>query len=261
MEKLPARTGWLWVTQGFALFRKQPGGLSTLFLAGMLLMLVTRIVPLLGQFLPMLLAPVFSVALLQACIHIEQGKRVFPNLLMSGLRSPALPMLLALGLLYLAAAALAMAGSALADGGVLWQLMTGQIDVQSDEVRDANVGSAILLGMALYLPAAMAFCFAAPLIYLQNMGVGKAVFFSFFAVLRSFKAFVVFAASWIGISILISQLLLLVFGSTSLAIQLMMPLSVVLTIILHCGFYASYCQVFGSPAAPQQGVSLDKPAP
>lgn len=261
MEKLPARAGWLWVKRGFALFRKQPGGLSTLFLAGFLLMLVARIVPLLGQFLPMLMAPLFSVALLQACIDIEQGKRVLPNRLMSGLRRPALPMLLKLGLLYLAAAVLAMAGSALADGGALWQLMTGQVDIGSDTIKDADIGSAMLLGMLLYLPAAMGFCFAAPLIYCQNMSVGKALFYSFFAVQRSFKAFLVFAASWIGISILVSQVLLLAFGSTSLAFQLMLPLSVILTVILHCALYASYCQIFGAPQPAPPGVSLDKPAP
>ncbi|MEC5160880.1 hypothetical protein RCH08_002021 [Janthinobacterium sp. CG_S6] len=257
MEKLPAMTGWLWVKQGFGLFRKQPGGMSTLFLGYMFCMLLVSVVPLLGQVLPVILVPVFSVAFLQGCRHIEQGQRVFPNLLLSGFRKPAFPMLFALGVLYIGMAVLAIGASSLADGGVFWQLMTGQIDGQSAVVKESDIGAAILLAIALYVPAAMGFCFAAPLIYWQNMSVGKAVFFSFFAVLRSFKAFVVFALTWFGISVLASQILLLIFGRSDLAMQVMVPLSVVLTVIMHCSFYASYRQIFGAP----QGVSLDKPAP
>ncbi|MDC8759741.1 BPSS1780 family membrane protein [Janthinobacterium fluminis] len=257
MEKLPASTGWLWVKQGFGLFRQQPGGLSTLFLGYMFCMLAVSIVPLLGQILPVILVPVFSVAFLQACNHIEQGKRVFPNLLLSGFRKPAFPMLFALGLLYISMAVLAIGASSLVDGGAFWQLMTGQIDGQSELLKEADVGAAILLTIALYVPAAMGFCFAAPLIYWQKMSVGKAVFFSFFAVLRSLKAFAVFALTWFAITVVASQILFMVFGRSQLAMQFMVPLSVILTVIMHCSFYASYRQLFGAP----QGVSLDKPAP
>ncbi|WP_317202640.1 BPSS1780 family membrane protein [Janthinobacterium sp.] len=259
MEKLPASTGWSWVKQGFALFRKQPGGLATLFLGYMFCMLAISIVPLLGQLLPVILVPVFSVAFLQACLHIEQNKRVFPNLLLSGFRKPAFPVLFALGLLYILMAVLAIGASALVDGGVLWQLVTGQLDGQSAAVKESNVGGAILLTVALYIPAAMGFCFAAPLIYWQKQSLGKAVFFSFFAVQRSIKAFMVFAATWFAISVVASQILFMIFGRNELAMQVMMPLSVILTVIMHCSFYASYRQIFGVPQG--QGVSLEKPAP
>ena len=75
MEKLPANTGWLWIKEGFTLFRKQPAELSILFLSYMFLMFVIGIIPVLGQLLPLMLVPVFSMAFMQACVHIEQGKR------------------------------------------------------------------------------------------------------------------------------------------------------------------------------------------
>src|SRR4030088_445205 len=127
MEKLPANTGWLWIKEGFALFRKQPAELSTLFLSYMFLMLAVGIIPLLGQVLPLMLVPVFSMAFMQACVNIEQGKRVYPNLLLTGFRSPAFGKLLKLGVLYVAAGAIAVAASSLIDGGVFWRAMTGQI--------------------------------------------------------------------------------------------------------------------------------------
>src|SRR5438046_774177 len=121
MEKLPAKTGWIWVKEGFALFRKQPAEISTLFLAYMFLMLAVGIVPVLGQLLPLILVPVFSMAFMQACVQIEREKRVFPSVLLTGFRSPALKNLLILGCLYLLAAIIAIAASTLIDGGVFWQ--------------------------------------------------------------------------------------------------------------------------------------------
>ncbi|HTN67517.1 MAG TPA: BPSS1780 family membrane protein, partial [Burkholderiaceae bacterium] len=115
MEKLPAKSGWLWVKEGFALFRKQPAEMSTLFMAYMFLMLVVGLVPLLGQVLPLFLVPIFSIGFLQACANVERGQRVFPNLLLTGCRSPARNRLLQLGVLYLLAAILAIALSSIID--------------------------------------------------------------------------------------------------------------------------------------------------
>ena len=258
MEKLPARTGWLWVKQGFGLFRKQPGGLSTLFLGYMFFMLGASILPLLGQLLPVILVPVFSMAFMRACLFIEQKKRVLPTLLLTGFRKPAVFSLLTLGLLYLAVALLALGASALVDDGVFWQLITGQIDAESELIPGSNMGGALLLAIAIYIPAAMAFCFAAPLIGWQKMPIGKAIFFSFFAVLRSAKAFIVFGAAWFALSVIGSQVVMLLFGRSELAMMVMLPLSALLTLVMHCSFYASYRQIFGAPEDDKASI-LDKP--
>ena len=246
--------------QGFGLFRKQPGGLSMLFLGYMFCMLALSIIPLLGQLLSVILLPVFSVAFAQGCLNIDQGKRVLPSLLLSGFRKPAMPVLAALGVLYIITAMVVLGVSSLADGGVLWQLLTGQINPQTapDVIRDSNIGSAILLSALLCIPAAMAFCFAAPLIYWQHVSLGKAMFFSFFAIWRSLSAFIVFAATWFALSVVTTQLLFMIVGRTQMAIQLMMPLSMILTVIMHCSFYAAYRQIFGVPADSVKTVSLDK---
>jgi len=248
------------VKQGFALFRKQPGGMSMLFLGYMLCMLAVSIIPLLGQLLPVILVPVFSVAFVQGCLHIDQGKRVLPSLLLSGFRKPVFPMLFALGVLYIIMAIVAIGASSLVDGGALWQLLTGQLNKETaeDVIRNSNMGASLLLTIALYVPAAMAFCFAAPLIYWKKVSLGKSLFFSFFAVWRSLSAFLVFGASWFAISMVTSQLLFLIAGR-SMGVQLMMPLSMILTVVMHCSFYAAYRQIFGLPVEDSKKVSLDKP--
>lgn len=251
MEKLPANVGWLWVKEGFALFRKQPAEISTLFLSYMFLMLAIGILPLIGQLLPMLLVPVFSMAFMQACAHIEQGRKVYPNLLLTGFRSPAFSGLLKLGVLYLVAAVFAVAASALIDGGVFWRIMSGRQDLDADTVRNSGMSLAMLFSAIVYVPAAMAFWYAAPLIAWQRMGVGKAIFYSFFAVHRARKAFVVYGLAWALIGVLLPAIvssIIALLASRSLVVMIvLLPLSLMLTVVMYCSFYPTYTHIFGRP--------------
>jgi len=146
MQKLPAKTGWTWVKQGVALFRKQPAEISTLFLSYMFLMLALGLIPLLGQILPLILVPVFAMSFMQACVHIEQGKRVYPNLLMVGLRSPALRRLLMLGVLYALAALVAVAASSLVDGGTFLHAMSGSA-LDAETIIGSNIRLAMIVAV------------------------------------------------------------------------------------------------------------------
>ncbi|MDY7545441.1 BPSS1780 family membrane protein [Glaciimonas sp. CA11.2] len=251
MEKLPAKTGWIWVKSGFALFRKQPAEISTLFLAYMFLMLAVGIVPVLGQLLPLILIPVFSMAFMQACVQIENDKRVFPNLLLTGFRSPAVKNLLLLGCLYLLAAMIAIGASALIDGGVFWEAMTGQIPLDAKTAQESNMTLAMMFSAAVYVPFAMGFWYAAPLIAWQKMSVFKAIFYSFFAVQRETKAFMVYGLSWVVFGVLfpaiISVIVALLVGNASITLMVLLPLSILLTVVMYCSFYPTYKQVFGEP--------------
>ena len=252
MEKLPAATGWQWIKQGFSLFRKQPAELSTLFLSYMFLMMVITVLPLVGQLLPLVLVPVFSMAFMQACVQVEKGQRVYPNLLLTGFRSPAFKTLVILGLLYVLAAVVAIGASALIDGGVFWNVMTGSARVDAKTVQGSGITLAMLMAAVLYTPAAMAFWFAAPLIAWQGMGLGKALFFSFHAVKRAGRAFTLYGLGWAGIGVvlplLLSTLLGQLTGSPLLMIMVLLPLSIVLTVVMYCSFYPTYTTLFGKPS-------------
>lgn len=256
MDKLPAITGWLWVKEGFALFRKQPAEISTLFLAYMFLMLIVGILPMLGQVLPVVLIPVFSMAFMQACADIENGKKVYPNLLMVGFRSPGFVNLLKLGVLYLVAAVIAVAASSIVDGGVFWQIMIGDKDLDAEAIRNSNMSLAMMFSAAVYTPAAMAFWYAAPLIAWQKMGVGKAVFYSFFAVKRSGQAFLVYGLAWVLIGVILpailSSIVALVVGKALAVMVVLLAVSLILTVIMYCSFYPTYTHVFGRPGQASQ---------
>ncbi|MES2933915.1 MAG: BPSS1780 family membrane protein [Pseudomonadota bacterium] len=258
MEKIPASAGWLWITEGTALFRKQPGALCGLFLTYMFLIFFISILPLIGKLLPMMLVPTFSIAFRQACFNIEQGETVTPALLLTGFRSPAFKRLLMLGVLYIVAASVAVGASVLIDGGIFWKLITGQIAVDSKTAQQANLLLPMMFSAAIYLPAAMAFWHVAPLMAWQNMGLGKAIFYSFFAVKRAGTAFLVFAFAWVGIGIflpsVLSVLLAVITGKKEIVLLLILPMSIIMTVIMYCSFYATYTAVFPRPDTEKEAV-------
>ena len=188
---------------------------------------------------------------MHACVHVMTGKRVYPNLLLVGFRSPAVRTLIKLGTLYLVAAIVAIGASSLVDGGVFWQAITGQITLDAETVRDSNMTMAMLFSAAVYVPAAMAFWFAAPLIAWQGMGVGKAIFYSFFAVRRAGKAFLIYGLAWVTIGmilpVIVSSILGMILNSATASVFILLPMSLVLTVIMYCSFYPTYTHLFGNP--------------
>jgi hypothetical protein len=233
--------------------------LATLFLSYTFLMLGMGIIPVLGQVLPLLLTPVFSMAFMQACVHAEQGQRVYPSVLLAGFRSPAFGSLMLLGVLYLVAALLAIGASAFVDGGLFWNIISGQTALDADAIRDSNVSLAMLFSAAVYIPAAMAFWYAAPLVMWNGMGVGKAVFYSFFAVKKASKAFIVYGLAWFIIGALVpafvSSLIAIIAGKSAIGTMILIPLWLVMTVVLYCSFYPTYTYVFGKGSAATSSSS------
>lgn len=251
MQKLPAHAGWLWIKEGFALVRKQPVELLTLFMAYMLIMLMLVAIPLAGQIVAYVLTPVFTMTFMQACAEVEQGKRVHLRLLLTGFRSPALRRLLLLGLLYVIAALIASAVLVSIDKDTLLKLAEGKITIDSQEFRESRVPFAVLVSAILYTPAAMAFWYAAPLIAWKQMKIGKALFYSFFAVIKASKAFLVYGLGFIGIffaAILVASILSLIGGGNVLVVRMLsLPLSVLIMLVLYCSYYPNYTDIFGKP--------------
>ena len=154
-------------------------------------------------------------------------------------------------MLYSSAAIVSGAASSLVDGGTFWQLMTGQLDPEKNKIQTSALPLAMIFSSLIFLPFCMAFWHAAPLAAWQRMGLFKAIFYSFFAVRRYGMAFLTYALGWIVIGVaipaIISAILVLLIGDTQIAMMILMPLSVILTIVMYCSFYPTYVQAFGRP--------------
>jgi len=269
MEKPTAHAGWLWVTEGFALFRRQPMELATLFFCYMLLMylfalLVENALPYsIGKIMPLMLAPVLSMGFMQACVNIETDKRVYPNVLLAAFRSPGWRKLLFLGVLHFCAVMVALTLSSVVDGGIFWQAITGQIEINQKTIEQSRMTSAMFLAAIVFVPAAMAFWYAAPLALWQKMGVGKALFYSFFAVRQAGRAFLVYFLSWFAITTALrvfnSIVINLLAQYPTIAMILVLSASVVVAVTMYCSFYPAYIAIFGRPLA--EAISTPSASP
>lgn len=258
MEKTSASTGWLWVKQGFALYRQRPAEVTTLFLSYMFLMLVFSIVPVIGQILPLVLMPAFSITFMQACVQIEQGKRVYPNLLLAGFVSPGFRGLLKLGVLYLLAALIAMGITSLFDDGFFWQIITGQRALSAKMEDDPTLTLSMSIWTVAFTIAKLPLWYAAPLIAWQNMSFGKALFYSVVTVYRTLRAFVGYGISCILIGVVlptfVSVIAVSLFDKSLVSILILLTLSIVVTAVMYCSFYPTYTYIFGKPQAPSAAL-------
>lgn len=259
MNSIPAITGWHWLKQGAGLFRKQPAALTTLLFANILISIGISAVPLLGPMIAVVLIPSFSMAFMKACLMIEGGERVTPAVLLTGFRQPVVKDLCKVGLVYLAVSLLMALLTRFAVDPGFWE----QVARQSREGGQPQVAGSDILAMFMIfgidVAVLMSLCFAAPLTYWQKMTAGKSVFYSFFAVVRSARVFIVLLLAWFAIFFGICMVITLLLGASNMTRVVIMWLIFLFILLLQCAMYAGYRQIFGKPVdGTQTGVNLNK---
>lgn len=249
MNKLPASTGWAWLKQGAGLFGKQPGGLTILLFANILISIAFSAVPIVGPLLAVVLIPSFSMAFMQACLMIDNGERVTPRVLLTGFRKPQVITLCKLGLVYLGVSIVLALVARLGIDESFWeQVASSQSDPSKVQVQASDM-LAMFGVFVLDLATLTSLAFAAPLAYWQNMGPGKATFYSFFAVVKSARVFLVLLAAWFALFFGICFIVALIFGPANFARVVIMWLIFLFVLLLQCAIYAGYRQIFGKPEA------------
>jgi len=254
MIPITASTGWAWLKQGAGLFRKQPAGLTTLLFADILISVLVGVIPFIGSIAAILLVPCFSMAFMQACLLIDQGKRVTPDVLLTGFRTPAVQSLLKVGLVYLVVF-FVVAMIVPINPEIMKQAQTAPDAASMPQVRGGDL-LILLVAALLQAVTVLTLAFTAPLTCWQNMPTGKAVFYSFFAVMRAGRAFCVLLLSWFGILFGLSLVLFTVLGTGSVMRVVLMWVFFLFFLLLQCALYAAYRHIFGTPVATP--VSLTK---
>jgi hypothetical protein len=256
--EVPAKTGYVWFRQGIWLFRKNPLAFLTLFFTYLLVMTLVAQIPVIGGVLPLAFIPGVAVGFMAACRNTIAGKPVFPTILVDGFHSygPVVAKrLLVLGVLYVVAMGLVLAGSALADGGMLLKVTLGAATMHQDAVANSNIPLAILTAFAFYIPVAMIFWFSPILAAWHDVPPMKAMFFSVVSCWRNRGAFIVFGALWFAASTTVSlglSALMQALGAADFAFAVLMPATMIVLTMLYCSFYATYRGCFGvqTPETP-----------
>lgn len=246
---LPTKRGWRWLADGFRIFRKSPLLLGVIVVGYWILMAVVNAIPLLGPIAATLCIPAFSVSLMNVCRDVEHERPVAPLHLFSGFRRNLRP-LLALGALYLGGVLAILGVSALADGGALMQMMISGKPPGEELLAGGSFLVATQIALLLLTPLMMAYWYAPVLAAWHDLPVGKALFFSFIACLRNWRAFFAYAVALMVFGALLPGLALGLLASAMpqsasfFTALFFMPLLLVLAPTLFASFYVSYRDVF-----------------
>jgi hypothetical protein len=240
--------GARWLADGWRLFRAAPLGWLALVFAYWLIMTLVSIVPLVGVAAASVLVPAFSVGFMAAARAVSRGGPLELALLFDGFRHHLRGQII-LGVVYFACLGLVLAATALADGGALAGWMLSGRRPEDEVLQSDDFLAALACAAALYAPVLMMFWFAPPLAAWHGVGAGKALFFSFFACLMNWRAFLAYGAVTALIALalplaVLSALMLVSFKAP--VMSLVFPLLIVLLPTLFASFYASYRDIFGS---------------
>ncbi len=250
MNALTAKTGWIWVLTGWAFFRKRPFFLTNLFFTYLLSMVFLSMIPFVGQILPILIAPVFTFLFMQACSIIDSEEVLTFRGLFGVLNRIIMLRFLMVGGCYLLFIVFATGVSFLIEGGNVFLFFTQRSPDSLSSSQLSHLFVALGVIFIAYIPFAMAMWFVVPLIGWKNMGLGKALFYSFFTVVKAYKPFLVYIACWLLLGLvlpfLLAGLLSVLIGQTITTFVIFM-LSVVLSVWMYCSFYPTYRDIFGRP--------------
>ncbi len=255
LNELPAKAGYQWFREGIKLFFSHPLKALSIFLTYILVMMLFSLVPVLGPILPLLMLPGLSVGFMYAGRELTANQSISPFSLLTGFRdygNIVRKRLLLLGLLYTFAAFIALYISALTDGGMLMRSVIMRTPIDNQLLEQSTLLRATLVSLIAYIPIASLFWFAPTLIAWHNIALQKALFFSAVSCWRNRGAFLVYTVLWIGFTLTVSStltMLLHLLGLKTLAMGMIMPLSLILTSMFYCSFYATYRGCFGEKTA------------
>ena len=252
-NRLSAQHGKQWLLAGWALFRKRPWAYMLLLSTYLLCAAVLNAIPYLGVFIVGIVTPFLWVVLMQCCRQLSTGQAIHRDTLSSTFKNPP-PVLLYLGLTYMAYVLCVLALSAMVDDGLFAQTALGFRQPDPSDMDNPAIAKAGQLALLLLFPAMLACSFAPPLIAWQKFNLGKALFFSFMVYLRHWRAFLAYTF-WIAVCGLLLPALLM--GVLTAFLPSASPLwlalcggfyTLCLAPVALTSFYVSYCQIFEANA-------------
>lgn len=260
IQTVTVRDGWLWFRTGFARYRRNPVLMMFWVMTYWTLLGLAGLVPVLGDVLVAVLAPVLMVGVLAGCRALDRETMPSFTIMFSGFGGRLQP-LMGLGLLHFALTVGALALTAFWDGGVLLQYMArgtlGSPDLPMPDPTQLPA-TGLLIALLAYVPILLAFAYAPLLVAWRGFGLGKALFFSLVSSWRAWRGMIGFLAALAIYGVFLPSLAMMLLISlgvddalvTSLVV---VPIVVVLAPTVVSAFYASYGQVL--PAPTVEGAS------
>jgi hypothetical protein len=256
----PASAGMRWLRRSYAMFRQHRLPWIGLLLGYYVSLIVLDLLPLVGVFVAPMLKPVLSVGFLAAAWTQERGGAPAMRMLFNGFRTNVAA-LLPLGLVFMLGISLALASTALIDGGLFLDLLYGAPPANDTPAAAAQhmqqtlgnprVQLAMLFGAICAAPTILALWWAPALVVFQDARFSAALRGSLRAALGNWRAVATYAIVVFALGAVVPALVTLF-----LAVLVPPPLNATLTAVvvlpyvaffvatLHIADYVSYRDVF-----------------
>lgn len=245
---VPPVRGAQWLLEGVRLFGAAPLGWLVLVFAYLMGTMLLSAIPGVGPVVVGLVVPALSVGFMAAGRAAAHKQALDLAMLASGFRE-RLASQLVLGAVYVAGFLLAIAGSALGDGGMLAGLILGAAPAEEPPPGD-GLFAAMLVALALYVPTMAMLWFAPVLVAWHGLSPARAVFYSLVACWLNLRAFFAYGvALLLGLFVVIGMVTLaaaLLAGAAASVRALIFPLALAVLPVLFASYYASYRDVFGA---------------
>jgi uncharacterized membrane protein len=205
-QRLPARHGWEWIKQGYALFMKAPLLWIVLLSICVIAAVGLSNVPIVGEPLVSLLMPAILVGLMAGCRALSQDEELELMHLFSGFKQHT-SQLVTLGGISLLGQYLIFGLMMIVGGATLVGiLMNGQPDMDPNVMMQAVAGAgfAVLTGIVLFCLLMMAMQFAPMLVFFRNVPPLQAMKLSLLAFRYNAGSMLVYGITFMLLAILAS---------------------------------------------------------
>ena len=210
-RKVPAMHGWMWIKQGYWLFKKNPLLWMVLTSIGVVGIFGISMIPVVGDPLSTLLFPVLLAGFMFGCHALAQGEELELAHLFGGFQKFT-QQLVALGGINLVCQLLILGLMMLTGGAALVSLLMSGKPVEDPTLlvqAAAGAGLAIMLGIFLYSLLLMALQFAPMLVIFSGMRPVAALQASLRAFVRNFLPLTVYGLALMPFMILASMPMML----------------------------------------------------
>jgi hypothetical protein len=267
------RRGVLWLVESYRMFSKHRLPWILMLFGYYALLLVVDVVPLIGVFVAPMIKPVLAVGFLAAAWTQERGGKPDLRLLLRGFGSN-LAALLPLGVVFVAGVSLALAATALVDGGQLLDMLygaapageadpTGAARQVQQTLGSTRVQLALLFGALCALPTILALWWAPALVVFQDARMLTALRTSLRAALANWRAALRYALCVFTLGAIVPMMLMTALAyvippplNATVAALIVLPYLAFFVATLHISDYVSYRDVFhtGETLAPIGGA-------
>ena len=256
-----ARRGTSWLVESYAMFARHRLAWIVLLLAYYAVLVVVELVPWIGPLLAPIIKPLLSVGFLAAAWEQERGGKPALRMLARGFRAN-IGALLPLGVVFIAGISIALAATALVDGGQFLDMLYGAAPAADSDPTAAarhvqqtlatpRVQFAMLFGALCALPTLLALWWAPALVVFQDASLVTALSTSLRAALANWRAALRYAVGLFVMGGVVPTLIMTLLAAlvpppvnATLAAIIVLPYVAFFVATLHISDYVSYRDVF-----------------